>query len=197
MNGPYASMSLSAPIRFLPSQVFLCVSFASLRLCGEDLVKERVFLYKYYWEDFKVGETHQIGEKRVDKDEIIAFAKQFDPQPFHVDEAAAKVSLYGGLIASGWHTVALVMRMMCDSYILDSASLGSPGIDNLKWLKPVRPGDTIRAQRTTLEVRASASRPEMGLVKTRWEVFNQNAEQVMTMEGYGMFRRRNPGSLAK
>ena len=149
---------------------------------------------KYYWEDFEVGEVHQLGEKRVDKDEIIAFAKQFDPQPFHVDEAAAKASMYGGLIASGWHTVALVMRMMCDSYMLDSASLGSPGIDNLKWLKPVRPGDTIRAQRTTLGVRASASRPEMGLVKTRWEVFNQDAEQVMIMEGYGMFRRRNPGS---
>ncbi|HEV8262257.1 MAG TPA: MaoC family dehydratase [Burkholderiales bacterium] len=152
---------------------------------------------KYYWEDFKVGEVHQIGEKRVAKDEIVAFGRQFDPQPFHVDEAAAKASMYGGLIASGWHTVALVMRMMCDSYMLDSASLGSPGIDNLKWLKPVRPGDTIRAQRTTLEVRASASRPEMGLVKTRWEVFNQNGEQVMTMEGYGMFRRRNPGSLSK
>jgi len=114
-----------------------------------------------------------------------------------VDEAAAKASMYGGLIARGWHTVALVMRMMCDSYMLDSSSLGSPGIDNLKWLKPVRPGDTIRAQRTTLEVRASASRPEMGLVKTRWEVFNQDAEQVMTMEGYGMFRRRNPGSPAR
>jgi acyl dehydratase len=153
--------------------------------------------FKYYWEDFKVGEVHQIGEKRVDKDEIFAFAKQFDPQPFHVDEAAAKASIYGGLIASGWHTVALVMRMMCDAYMLDSASLGSPGIDNLKWLKPVRPGDTIRAQRTTLEVRASASRPDMGLVKTHWEVFNQNGERVMTMEGYGMFRRRDPGSPAK
>lgn len=153
-------------------------------------------MYRYYWEDFKVGETHQIGEKRIDRIEIIAFAKQFDPQPFHVDETAAKASVYGGLIASGWHTVALVMRMMCDSYMLDSASLGSPGIDNLKWLKPVRPGDTIRAQRTTLEARASASRPEMGLVKTRWEVFNQNGEQVMTMEGYGMFRRRDRGSPA-
>ena len=152
---------------------------------------------KYYWEDFKAGEVHQIGQKRVDSDEIIAFAEQFDPQPFHVDEAAAKTSAYGGLIASGWHTVALVMRMMCDSYMLDSASLGSPGVENLKWLKPVRPGDTIRAQRTTLEVRASASRPEMGLVKTRWEVFNQNGERVMTMEGYGMFRRRNPGRLVK
>jgi acyl dehydratase len=153
--------------------------------------------YKYYWEDFKAGEVLQLGEKRVDKEEIIAFAKQFDPQPFHVDEAAAKASMYGGLIASGWHTVALVMRMMCDSYMLDSASLGSPGVENLKWLKPVRPGDTLRAQRTTLEVRASASRPEMGLVKTRWEVFNQTGEPVMTMEGYGMFGRRNPGSAAK
>ena len=153
--------------------------------------------YKYYWEDFKVGEVHQIGEKRVEKDEIIVFAKQFDPQPFHVDEAAANASAYGGLIASGWHTVALVMRMMCDSYMLDSASLGSPGVENLKWLKPVRPGDTIRAQRTTLEVRASASRPEMGLVKTRWEVFNQNGEQIMTMEGYGMFGRRMAASRAR
>jgi len=153
--------------------------------------------YKYYWEDFKVGEVHQIGEKRVDKDEIIAFARQFDPQPFHVDEAAARSSIYGGLIASGWHTVSLVMRMMCDSYMLDSASLGSPGIDDLKWLKPVRPGDTIRAQRTTLEVRASTSRPEMGLVKTRWEVFNQDSDRVMTMEGYGMFRRRNTASPVK
>ena len=125
---------------------------------------------------------------------MIAFARRYDPQVFHIDPVAAKNTKFGGLIASGWHTVALVMRMMCDSYMLDSASLGSPGIENLKWLKPVRPGDTIRAQRSTLEVRASASRPEMGLVKTRWEVFNQDAEQVMTMEGYGMFRRRNPGS---
>ena len=152
---------------------------------------------RYYWEDFKVGEVHSIGEKRLGKDEMIAFAKQFDPQPFHMDEVTAKASMYGGLIASGWHTVALVMRMMCDAYLLDSASLGSPGIDNLKWLKPVRPGDTIRAQRTTIEVRASASKPDMGLVKTRWEVFNQDSEQVMTMEGYGMFRRRKPGNPAK
>ena len=153
--------------------------------------------YKYYWEDFKAGEVHQLGEKHVGKEEMIAFAKQFDPQPFHVDEAAAKASMYGGLIASGWHTVALVMRMMCDSYMLDSASLGSPGIENLKWLKPVRPGDTLRAQRTTLEVRASKSRPEMGLVKTRWEVVNQNGEPVMTMEDYGMFQRRQSGRLEK
>ena len=147
-----------------------------------------------YWEDFKVGEVEQIGGKRVDKDELIAFAKQYDPQPFHVDEVAAKQSMYGGLIASGWHTCAMVMRMMCDAYMLQSASVGSPGIDNLKWLKPVRPGDTISARRTTLETRASKSKPEIGLVSNLWEVFNQNGEMVMSMQGYGMFRRRNPGS---
>ena len=147
-----------------------------------------------YWEDFKVGEVEQIGGKRVDQDEIIAFARQYDPQPFHVDEAAAKQSMYGGLIASGWHTCAMVMRMMCDAYMLQSASVGSPGIDNLKWLKPVRPGDTINARRITLETRASKSKPDIGIVNNLWEVFNQDGEMVMSMQGYGMFRRRNPGS---
>ena len=149
-----------------------------------------------YWEDFKVGEVEQIGGKRVDKEEIVAFAKQYDPQPFHIDEAAAKKSMYGGLIASGWHTCAMVMRMMCDTYMLQSASVGSPGIDNLKWLKPVRPGDMISARRTTLETRASKSKPDIGIVNNLWEVFNQNGEMVMSMQGYGMFRRRNPGSPA-
>lgn len=147
-----------------------------------------------YWEDFKVGEVEQIGGKKVERDEVIAFAKQFDPQLFHVDETAAKASMYGGLIASGWHTCAMVMRMMCDAYMLQSASVGSPGIDKLKWLKPVRPGDTLRAQRTTLESRTSKSRPEIGIVSNLWEVFNQEGEMVMSMQGYGMFRRRNPGS---
>ena len=147
-----------------------------------------------HWEDFKVGEVEQIGGRRVDKDEIIAFAKQYDPQPFHIDEAAAKQSMYGGLIASGWHTCAMVMRMMCDAYMLQSASVGSPGIDNLKWLKPVRPGDIISARRTTLETRASKSKPDIGIVNNLWEVFNQDGEMVMSMQGYGMFRRRNPGS---
>jgi acyl dehydratase len=148
---------------------------------------------KYYFEDFHPGDTFPMGEVAVDKGEVIEFATSYDPQPFHVDEEAAKQSMYGGLIASGWHTVAMVMRMMVDSYLRDSASLGSPGVDNVRWLKPVRPGDTIRAQRTVLEARASHSRPEMGIVKTRWDVFNQKSEVVMTMEGYGMFKRRNPG----
>ena len=138
-----------------------------------------------YWEDFKVGEVEQIGGKRVDHEEIIAFARQYDPQPFHIDEVAAKQSMYGGLIASGWHTCAMVMRMMCDAYMLQSASVGSPGIDKLKWLKPVRPGDTINARRTTLETRESKSKPDIGIVNNLWEVFNQDGEMVMSMQEIG------------
>ena len=149
---------------------------------------------KYYWEDFKVGEVQQIGERRVDKEEIIEFARRYDPQPFHIDEAAAQQSMYGGLIASGWHTCAMVMRMMCDAYLAQAASVGSPGIDTLKWLKPVRPGDTIRARRTTLDTRASKSKPDIGIVNNLWEVFNQKGELVMSMQGHGMFRRRSPGA---
>ena len=149
--------------------------------------------FKYYWEDFKVGDASPMGEVVMDKADMIEFAKRYDPQPFHIDEAAAKESMFGGLIASGWQTCSLVMRMMVDSYLNESASLGSPGVDNVRWLKPVRPGDTIRAQRTVLETRASQSKPDMGVVKTRWEVYNQKNELVMSMEGYGMFTRRNPG----
>lgn len=150
--------------------------------------------FKYYWEDFKPGEKVDLGSRQVTAEEIIEFATKYDPQPFHVNPAAAKASIYGGLIASGWHTCAMVMRMMCDSYMLQAASLGSPGIDNVKWLKPVRPGDRITAYRTTVETRVSKSRPESGLVKSLWEVVNQNGELVMTMEGYGMFRRRDSGA---
>jgi acyl dehydratase len=149
-----------------------------------------------HFEDFKVGETSEMGRRVVDRDEVIAFARDFDPQPFHIDEEAARASMFGGLIASGWHTVSMVMRMMCDSYLLQSASLGSPGVDHVKWLKPVRPGDTIRAVRTVLEARVSKSKPDVGIVKTRWDVYNQADEPVMTMEGYGMFRVRHPGGEA-
>jgi acyl dehydratase len=149
--------------------------------------------HKYYWEDFKVGDTAPMGEKVVDRDEVIAFARAYDPQPFHTDEDAARQSMFGGLIASGWHTCAMVMRMMVDSYLRDSASLGSPGVDNVRWLKPVRPGDTIRAQREVVETRASQSKPDIGIVKSRWEVRNQHGDLVLTMEGHGMFRRRHPG----
>ncbi len=150
--------------------------------------------FKYYWEDFKVGEKISVGSVCVDKHEIIEFATRYDPQPFHVDEAAAKESIYGGLIASGWHSCALVMRLICDAYMLQSASLGSPGLENVRWLKPVRPGDMLTAYRTIEESRASKSRPDRGIVKTLWEVNNQTGELVLTMSGMNLFLRRNPAT---
>ncbi len=147
--------------------------------------------FKTYWEDFETGERKNIGSVVVDKDEVIKFASRYDPQPFHVDEAAAKQSIYGGLIASGWHTCAMVMRLMCDSYLLESASLGSPGIENVRWLRPVRPGDRLTAFRTIEETRLSTSRPDRGIVKTLWEVENQKGELVLTMSGIQFFLRRN------
>lgn len=145
---------------------------------------------KFYWEDFPQGHVSEFGGITVLKDDIIRFASEFDPQPFHLDEAAAKASLFGGLCASGWHTCSLAMRMMCDAYLLDSSSLGSPGLENIRWLKPVFAGDTVHIRLTVLESRPMESKPQIGLVKSRWQMFNQKNEEVMQMEGYGMFRRR-------
>ncbi len=145
-----------------------------------------------YWEDFEVGETVAIGSHTFTPDEMIDFARKFDPQPFHIDPVAAKDSYFGGLIASGWHTCAVAMRLLCDNYINRSASLGSPGIENVRWLKPVHAGDTISYRRVVLEARPSSSRPGMGLLKSRTEAVNQRGEMVMTFEGWGMFGRR-PG----
>lgn len=144
----------------------------------------------YAFEDFAVGQVRELGTRVVDRDEGLAFAAAYDPQPLHLDEEAAKASVLGGLSVSGWHTCAMVMRLMCDSYLIDSTSQGSPGIDNLRWLKPVRPGDTLRVRMTVLETRGSQSRPQIGLVRSQWEVFNQHEEAVMRMEGWGMFGRR-------
>ena len=145
---------------------------------------------RYAWEDFAPGAVREFGSHTLTRDEIVAFATQFDPQPFHLDEAAAEASLFGALAASGWHTCALVMRMMCDDFLVDSTSLGSPGIDNLRWLKPVLVGDTLRVRLHFLEVRPMASRPHVGLVRNRYEVLNQRDETVLTMESWGMFGRR-------
>lgn len=147
-------------------------------------------LIKHYWEDFGAGTVRESGEMAVSREAVLEFARQFDPQPFHLDDEAAAGSLFGRLSASGWHTCAMAMRMMCDDYLLDSASLGSPGIDQLKWLKPVCPGDTLSMRMTVLEARVMNSRPGVGLVRSRWEVLNQRHEPVLTMEGWGMFGRR-------
>src|SRR5881409_4119847 len=145
---------------------------------------------KYFWEDFPVGQVREFGAMPVTRDAVLDFAHKFDPQPFHVDDAAAERSLFGRLAASGWHTAAMAMRMMCDEYLLESASLGSPGLESLKWLKPVRPGDTLHTRLTILETRPLQSRPGVGLLKSRHEVLNQRGETVMLMEGFGMMRRR-------
>lgn len=144
----------------------------------------------WYWEDFREGEVREFGEKKVERDEVVRFASEFDPQPFHLDEEAAQRSMFKGLAASGWHTAAMAMRMMCDGYLLRASSLGSPGIEHMKWLVPVRPGDTLRLRLTVLESRPLKSKPGVGLVKSRHEVLNQHGQVVMEMEGYGMFGMR-------
>jgi acyl dehydratase len=147
---------------------------------------------RWYWEDFPAGAVREFGAMPVTREATLAFARQFDPQPFHLDDTAAEASLFGKLSASGWHTCAMAMRMMCDAYLLESSSLGSPGIDSLRWTKPVFPGDTLSVRLSTLETRPMASRPKVGLVLSKWEVFNQHRELVLTMQGWGMFGRREP-----
>jgi acyl dehydratase len=148
---------------------------------------------KRYLEDFQPGETIDLGNCTVSRDEILEFARRYDPQPFHVDEEAARRSIYGGLIASGWHTAALFMRLLVDGMIAGSQSLGSPGVDEIRWLKPVRPGDTLTGRVIVLEVVPSRSKPDRGHLRTRYEVFNQNGEKVMTIVSLSMYRRRPPG----
>ncbi len=152
---------------------------------------------KYYWEDFRVGETIEFGSKRVTREEILEFAGEFDPQPFHLDEEAAKNSILGGLCASGWHSCAMLMRMLCDEFILDAASLGAPGVDEVRWKKPVYVDDVLSVKRTCVDRRASKSRPEMGLTRFSYEVLNQKHEVVMTMIGWAMYGRRHPGQTAE
>ena len=147
-----------------------------------------------HWEDFQVGQVREFGQYRVTREAVLAFAHEFDPQPFHLDDAAAERSLFGRLAASGWHTCAMAMRMMCDAYLNDSASLGSPGIEQMRWTHPVYPGDMLRVRLTVLDSRPLASRPTVGLVRSGWTVMNQDDVTVLTMEGFGFFGRRVPAS---
>jgi acyl dehydratase len=144
-----------------------------------------------YFEDFKVGDQFEFGSKTMTKQEIIAFAEQFDPQSFHLSEEQAKDSIFGGLVASGWHLCGVFMRMHVDNFLSQTAGLGSPGVDNIRWLQPVRPGDVLRARTEVLELRPSASRPTMGVVKLKTELLNQRDQVVMTMQGTGFVARRS------
>jgi len=143
------------------------------------------------FEDLTPGATRILGPVTVSKEEIIAFAREYDAQPFHVDEAAAKESFIGSLIASGWHSCCINMRLLAEDMLLDSTSLGAPGIDEVKWLKPVRPGDTLRSRMTVLESRPSNSRPAIGFVRFRFELMNQADEIVLTQVNTIMFGRRD------
>jgi len=143
-----------------------------------------------FWEDYQVGEKFPLGSMSLSEREIVDFARQFDPQSFHTDAAAAKASLYGGVIASGWHLVCKLMRLFVDNYLDPRTALGSPGVDEVRWLKPVRPGDTISASVECAAKVPSKSRPQMGVVHENWTATNQNGEVVLTLRGVTMVRRR-------
>jgi acyl dehydratase len=145
-----------------------------------------------HWEDFQVGQVTELGTVDVTEKDVIEFASRFDPQPFHVDPAAAKASPFGGLIASGWHTTALFMSLFVAGLLLDSASLGSPGVEAIRWTAPVRPGDTLSGRVTVTDSQPSASTPGRGTITTFSEVFNQRGEVVMTLSARGHFARRYP-----
>jgi acyl dehydratase len=147
-----------------------------------------------YWEDLLPGSVRDLGTVSVDAQQIKEFAAKYDPQPFHLDEEAGRQSMFGALAASGWQTACLAMRLTVDNMLRHTDSKGSPGLDSLKWLKPVYPGDVLNLRHTILESRPLKSRPDTGLVRSRWEMFNQHGDKVLEMEGYGMFGRRTPAS---
>lgn len=151
---------------------------------------------KRYYEDFTPGQTIEFGPRLVTREEILAFAAQYDPQPMHLDEEAGRNSLLGGLGASGWHTSSIMMRMICDSFMLDSSSMGAGGVDEVKWLKPVRPGDKLTLKTSVMAARRSRSRPEMGIVQLQYELFNQHGDCVMFMTVPTMFGVREPGQAS-
>ena len=142
-----------------------------------------------HFEDIQPGQVYELGTRTVTEDELIAFARDFDPQPFHVDPEAAKESVFGGLVASGWHTGAIWMRMYVDT-MLGAAARGSPGIEELRWLAPVRPGDTLTGRLTVLEATPSATKPDRGTIRIRGEMVNQDGVTVMAMTSRGHFGRR-------
>lgn len=143
-----------------------------------------------YFEDYEVGQRFPLGSTSFSEEEIISFARLYDPQSFHVDPEAAKASIYGGVIASGWHVASKMMRLFVDNYVDHRTTLGSPGVDELRWLKPVRGGDTLSGFVECAGKVPSKSKPTMGVVHEHWQVSNQKGELVMTAKGINMVRRR-------
>lgn len=151
---------------------------------------------RWAFEDFPIGREIELPEKTVTAEEIVDFASQFDAQPMHLDEEAGKASILGGLSASGWHTCAMFMRMMCDAFLLDSTSQGAPGVDYVRWKKPVLAGDTLTGKSRVTAARISKSRPELGFVTVEHRLFNQRGETVCELANTGMFLLRAPEGAA-
>lgn len=149
-----------------------------------------------HFEDFEVGKVETFGDTQLTEAEVVAFASQFDPLPIHVDREAAAASPFGGLIASGGHSCAILMRLMCDGYMLNSTSQGSPGIDEVRYLLPVRPGDRLHLRMEVLEARRSRSRPTTGIVTARHELVNQNGQVALEMRGSVIFGCRDTGVVS-
>lgn len=147
-------------------------------------------LKERYFEDFRPGEVLEFGDYLVTEEEIVEFAKRYDPQPFHVDRQAAAESIYGGLIASGWMTGSIMMRLLVEHFISPLSSMGSPGADEVRWTRPVRPGDRLKLRVTVIETRRSQSKPDRGIVQVQEEAINQDGETVMSIRGMGLYKCR-------
>jgi acyl dehydratase len=145
---------------------------------------------QFYWEDFAAGRVFEHGPRRLPRQEMIAFAAEFDPQPMHLDEAAARQTMLGGLAASGWYLCCVLMRMCVDAFVGRAASMGAPGVDEVKWLMPVRPDDELSLRATVIETRASKSRPDMGFVRFEFELFNADGKRAMVLVTSLMLERR-------
>lgn len=147
-----------------------------------------------YFEDYRPGTVVDCGSFTLSEAEIIAFARQYDPQPFHVDPVAAKDGPFGGLIASGWHTTSTMMRHLVDHYVSPESSIGSPGMDNIRWPRPVRPGDTLRVRATVVEARRSSSKPDRGIVTTLAEVLTSDGDVAMQVTANNFILLRDPSA---
>lgn len=148
----------------------------------------------HYWEDFKPGAVAIYGPRLVTREEIVAFAAEFDPQPMHLDEAAVSVTLLGGLTASGWHICCLLMRLIADGFLCDTAAMGAPGVDAVRWLKPLRPDTQIRVRATVLDMHPSRSKPERGFVKFLFEVIDAHDVVLTDLTCSQMLERRETGA---
>ncbi len=148
-----------------------------------------------YFEDFRPGDTIALGSRGLSEADIIAFARDYDPQSFHIDPEAAQHSTFGGLVASGWHSCVIFMRLLVDGLLEESSALASPGVDEIRWLKPVRPGDRLSAKITVIDATPSRSKPDRGLVRHACELSNQRGEVVMTMRTLALFGRKPAAPL--